>query len=145
MAREISREEYAARYGPTAGDRIRLGDTNLIALIERDETSYGDEVLRGWGKTMRTGLMMNDRLPAASELDLLISNVIVIDPVLGVVKASIGVKDGLIVGRGPRGQSGHRGQPRSPHRLGHRAGVRPGLHRHARRRSTPTCTWSSRA
>ena len=59
-----SRGEYAARYGPTAGDRIRLGDTNLLALIERDETSYGDEVLRGWGKTMRTGLMMNDRLPA---------------------------------------------------------------------------------
>ena len=67
MAGEISRQEYAARYGPTAGDRIRLGDTNLVALIERDETSYGDEVLRGWGKTMRTGLMMNDRLPAASE------------------------------------------------------------------------------
>ena len=51
MAGELSRQEYAARYGPTAGDRIRLGDTNLLALIERDETSYGDEVLRGWGKT----------------------------------------------------------------------------------------------
>jgi len=103
MAGEISREEYAARYGPTAGDRIRLGDTNLLALIERDDTSYGDEVLRGWGKTLRTGLMMNDRLPAASELDLLISNVIVIDPVLGIRKASIGVKDGLIVGVGRAG------------------------------------------
>src|SRR5262245_63291803 len=103
MAHEISRLEYAARYGPTAGDRIRLGDTNLLALIERDETSYGDEVLRGWGKTMRTGLMMNDRLPPASELDILISNVIVVDPVLGVVKASIGVKDGLIVGVGRAG------------------------------------------
>ena len=53
MASEIDRPDYAARYGPTAGDRIRLGDTNLLALIERDETSYGDEVLRGWGKTMR--------------------------------------------------------------------------------------------
>ena len=103
MASEISRQEYAARYGPTAGDRIRLGDTNLLALIERDDTSYGDEVLRGWGKTLRTGLMMNDRLPAASELDLLISNVIVIDPVLGIRKASIGVKDGLIVGVGRAG------------------------------------------
>ena len=48
---------------PPAGDRIRLGDTNLLALIERDDTSYGDEVLRGWGKTMRTGLMMSDRRP----------------------------------------------------------------------------------
>jgi urease subunit alpha len=103
MAAEIGRADYAARYGPTAGDRIRLGDTNLVALIERDETSYGDEVLRGWGKTMRTGLMMNDRLPSASELDLLITNVIVIDPVLGVVKASIGVKDGVIVGVGRAG------------------------------------------
>jgi len=103
MAGEISRQEYAARYGPTAGDRVRLGDTNLLALIERDDTSYGDEVLRGWGKTLRTGLMMNDRLPAASELDLLISNVIVIDPVLGIRKASIGVKDGLIVGVGRAG------------------------------------------
>jgi urease subunit alpha len=105
MAAEITRQEYAARFGPTAGDRIRLGDTNLIALIERDETSYGDEVLRGWGKTMRTGLMMNDRLPSASELDLLISNVIVIDPVLGVVKANIGIKDGLIVGVGRAGNA----------------------------------------
>ena len=58
VTHEISRGEYSARYGPTAGDRVRLGDTNLIALIERDETSYGDEVLRGWGKTMRAGLMM---------------------------------------------------------------------------------------
>jgi urease subunit alpha len=97
MASELSRHEYAARYGPTTGDRVRLGDTNLLALIERDETSYGDEVLRGWGKTMRTGLMMQDRLPAASELDLLIANVIVIDPVLGIVKANIGMKDGLVV------------------------------------------------
>src|SRR5438445_190586 len=103
VAGEISRQDYAARYGPTAGDRIRLGDTNLLALIERDETSYGDEVLRGWGKTLRTGIMMNDRLPAASELDLLITNVVVIDPVLGVVKANIGVKDGLIAGVGRAG------------------------------------------
>ena len=103
MASELDRPEYAARYGPTVGDRISLADTNLLALIERDETSYGDEVLRGWGKTMRTGLMMSDRLPTASELDLLIANVVVIDPVLGVLKASIGVKDGLIVGVGRAG------------------------------------------
>jgi urease subunit alpha len=103
MASEISREEYAARYGPTTGDRVRLGDTNLLALIERDETSYGDEVLRGWGKTMRTGVMMNDRLAAASELDTFISNVVVIDPVLGIFKANIGIKDGLIAGVGRAG------------------------------------------
>src|SRR5437867_12504350 len=89
VAGEISRADYAARYGPTTGDRVRLGDTNLLALIERDETSYGDEVLRGWGKTLRTGMMMNDRTPAASELDMVITNVVVIDPVLGVFKANI--------------------------------------------------------
>lgn len=103
MTHELSRAEYAARYGPTTGDRIRLGDTNLLACLERDDTTYGDEVLRGWGKTMRTGLMMNDRMPAASELDLLITNVVVIDPVLGVLKANIGVKDGLVVGVGRAG------------------------------------------
>jgi urease subunit alpha len=103
MAHELSRQEYAARYGPTTGDRIRLGDTNLVALIERDETTYGDELLRGWSKTMRTGIMMNDRTPTASELDLLITNIVVIDPVLGVCKANIGVKDGRIVGVGRAG------------------------------------------
>jgi urease subunit alpha len=103
VAGELSRPEYAARYGVTVGDRIRLGDTNLLALIERDETSYGDEVLRGWGKTLRTGMMMSDRVAAASELDLIITNVVVIDPVLGVLKANIGVKDGVIVGVGRAG------------------------------------------
>jgi urease subunit alpha len=100
---ELSREAYWARYGPTTGDRVRLGDTSLLALIERDETSYGDEVLRGWAKTMRTGLMLRDQPTAASELDLIITNVVVVDPVLGVVKANIGVKDGLIVGVGRAG------------------------------------------
>src|SRR2546427_7505036 len=103
MAGELSRVDYAVRYGPTKGDRIRLGDTNLIALIERDDTSYGDEGLRGWAKTMRTGIMMSDRAPSASELDVLISNVVVIDPVLGVLKANIGVKDGVIAGVGRAG------------------------------------------
>ncbi|MEE9146059.1 MAG: urease subunit alpha, partial [Candidatus Tectomicrobia bacterium] len=103
MAHELSRQEYAARFGPTAGDRVRLGDTNLLALIERDETPYGDEVVRGWGKTMRAGMMMHERATAASELDLLLANVLVIDPVLGVFKAHIGVKDGRIVGTGRAG------------------------------------------
>lgn len=103
MAHELSRQEYADRYAPTTGDRIRLGDTNLVALIERDETSYGDEVLRGWGKTFRTGIMLSDQATAASELDLIITNVIVIDPVLGIFKANIGVKDGLIAGVGRAG------------------------------------------
>ena len=103
MAGELSRSEYSARYGPTTGDRVRLGDTDLLARIERDESSYGDEVLRGWAKTLRTGIMMSAELPAASELDLIVTNVIVMDPVLGVFKANIGVKDGVIVGVGRAG------------------------------------------
>jgi urease subunit alpha len=103
MPNELTREEYTARYGVTTGDRVRLGDTNLLALVERDETSYGDEVLRGWGKTFRTGLMLSDQATAASELDLIVSNVVVLDPVLGVFKANIGVKDGLIAGVGRAG------------------------------------------
>src|SRR4029450_6478599 len=116
MASELSRHEYAARYGPTTGDRVRLGDTNLLALIERDETHYGDEGLRGWGKTVGTGVRMEDRLPAGRELDLLIANVIVIDPVLGIVKANIGVKDGLIVGVGRAGNPDIVDNPRSEER-----------------------------
>ena len=60
-------------------------------------------MLSGWGKTIRTGIMMSDELPAASELDLVITNVIVMDPVLGIFKANIGVKDGVIVGIGHAG------------------------------------------
>jgi len=75
MAR-LTRAEYADRYGPTTGDRIRLGDTDLLARIERDETSYGDEVLRGWAKTMRAGIMLREQPTAASELDLIVTNAI---------------------------------------------------------------------
>ena len=103
MPFELSRREYAARYGPTAGDRVRLGDTDLVALIERDEASYGDEVLQGWGKTFRTGLMASDAATAESELDAVITNVVVLDPVLGIFKANIGIKDGVIVGTGRAG------------------------------------------
>lgn len=103
MPVRLTRQEYAARYGPTTGDRIRLGDTDLLALIERDETGYGDEALQGWGKTFRTGMMIQDGVTADSELDMVITNVVVIDPVLGVFKGNIGVKDGRIVGTGRAG------------------------------------------
>ena len=103
MPYDLDRAGYAARYGPTTGDRIRLGDTNLILEVERDEASYGDEVLNGWGKTIRTGMMLSDEATSASELDLVITNVVVMDPVLGIFKANIGVKDGVIVGIGHAG------------------------------------------
>ncbi|HEY2549310.1 MAG TPA: urease subunit alpha [Streptosporangiaceae bacterium] len=95
---EIGRGEYAGLYGPAAGDRLRLADTGLVVRIEADDTSYGDEVLGGCGKTLRDGMLATSRPAAASRLDMLISNVVLIDPVLGVRKTSIGIKDGRIAG-----------------------------------------------
>ena len=103
MPFEMSRDEYHARYGLTTGDTLRLGDTNLFIHIEHDYTSYGDEVLAGFGKTVRDGLMANSRLGRESELDLVLTNAIILDPVLGVIKGNIGIKEGRIVGIGRAG------------------------------------------
>ncbi|HEX9134769.1 MAG TPA: urease subunit alpha [Ktedonobacteraceae bacterium] len=103
MPFEMSRAEYHARYGLTTGDTLRLGDTNLHIRIENDYTSYGDEVLAGFGKTVRDGLMANSRLGRESELDLVLTNAIILDPVLGVIKGNIGIKEGRIVGIGRAG------------------------------------------
>jgi urease subunit alpha len=100
---EVGRREYAGLYGPTAGDRLLLGDTGLEVEIDSDDTSYGDEVLGGCGKTMRDGMLAISRPAADSRLDMLMSNVVVIDPVLGVRKTNIGIKDGRIVGVGRAG------------------------------------------
>ena len=100
---EIDRERYGAIYGPTAGDRVRLGDTDLFALIERDYTDYGNEIMGGWGKNLRTGMMYSHRPARDSELDSVILNAIVMDPAMGIFKGSIGIKDGTIVGVGRAG------------------------------------------
>jgi len=103
MAR-ISRKEYAQLYGPTKGDGVRLGDTSLIAEIEHDFAVPGDECLHGGGKTLRDGLGLTPGYDSAQgALDMLISNAVVIDPVLGVVKGDIGIKDGRIVAIGKAG------------------------------------------
>jgi len=101
---KMSRKEYAQLYGPTTGDGVRLGDTSLIAVIEHDYAVPGDECLHGGGKTLRDGLGLTPGYDsAAGALDMLISNVVIIDPVLGIVKADIGIKDGRIVGVGKGG------------------------------------------
>jgi urease subunit alpha len=99
----ISRQQYALVHGPTTGDRVRLGDTSLVIEIERDHAPYGDEVVYGWAKTNREGMMINPRVPADSELDAILVGAIVVDPVLGVFKGSIGIKDGRIAGIGNAG------------------------------------------
>ncbi len=103
MPFEIRRSSYIGTYGPTVGDRIRLGDTDLIAEVEADSTGYGDEALLGWGRNIRAGMLMAHRKTRDSDLDYVIVGVVVVDPVLGVRKGSIGVKDGLIAGIGRTG------------------------------------------
>lgn len=101
---KMTRAEYAAMFGPTKGDLVRLGDTELWAEIEHDFTSYGDECLHGGGKTLRDGLGMAVGVTSAQgSLDMLICNVVVIDAVAGIVKGDIGIKDGKIVAIGKAG------------------------------------------
>jgi urease subunit alpha len=104
---EVSRQEYAGLFGPAAGDKIRLADTDLYIEIERDLRVLGDEAIYGGGKTLRDGMGMNNQLTSkGGALDLVITNVTVVDAVLGVVKADVGIKDGLIAGVGKAGNSG---------------------------------------
>jgi urease subunit alpha len=99
----ISRDRYARLYGPTVGDRFRLADTDLVAEVERDFGLPGEEAVFGGGKTIRDGMAQSQRTSAEGALDLVITNVVVFDPVIGVVKGDLGVKDGRIVGIGKAG------------------------------------------
>lgn len=104
MSYTISREKYAAMYGPTTGDKVRLADTDLVLEIEKDYTSYGDEAKFGGGKTLRDGMGQASEITSVGgALDLVMTNAIVMDPVQGIVKADIGIKDGRIVGLGKAG------------------------------------------
>ncbi len=103
MTSSIPRRRYASLYGPTVGDRIRLADTNLIMEIERDLVRYGDEAVFGGGKSIRDGMGQASGVSDTDALDLVITNTIVLDPILGIVKADIGVKNGRIVGVGNAG------------------------------------------
>ncbi|ODT21216.1 MAG: urease subunit alpha [Kaistia sp. SCN 65-12] len=102
---QISRQQYADLYGPTTGDKIRLGNTNLYVQIEQDlRAVYGDELQYGGGKTLRDGMGSENQLTQeAGCLDLVITNVTVLEPTLGVVKADVGIRNGRIVGLGKAG------------------------------------------
>ena len=104
MAQQLTREHYAELFGPTTGDRIRLADTKLLARIESDATVYGDESVFGGGKTMREGMAVDNAITnGQGALDFVITNVVIIDAVLGIRKADIGIKDGRIAGVGKSG------------------------------------------
>jgi urease subunit alpha len=100
----MTRREYATLYGPTTGDAVRLGDTSLLAEIESDCAVYGDECLHGGGKTLRDGLGLVPGYDSAmGSLDMLISNAVIVDPVLGIMKGDIGIKEGRISAVGKAG------------------------------------------
>lgn len=103
MPRPIDRSTYNTLYGPTVGDRIQLADTNLVVEVEADHTHHGDEPLWGFGKTIRDSMTMSSHRDQDSALDLIIANIVVMDPQLGVIKTNIGIKEGRIVGLGAAG------------------------------------------
>ena len=99
----LSRAGYLARYGPTTGDLVRLGDTDLWIEVEADHVGAGDEPMWGYAKNFRSRQTQFDRAPSDSELDMVIAGVVVVDPLLGIVKTNLGIKDGRIVGAGRAG------------------------------------------
>ena len=102
--KRLSSDRYADLYGPTTGDKVRLGDTSLFAEVERDLTTKGDEAVFGGGKTLRDGMgMAPGTTNEEGALDLVVTNAVVVDPVQGITKADIGVCDGLIAGVGKAG------------------------------------------
>jgi len=98
----ISRAAYADMYGPTVGDRVRLADTDLFAEVERDLTTYGEEVKFGGGKTIRDGMCQSQVTRAQGAVDTVITNALIIDH-WGIVKADVGLKDGRIARIGKAG------------------------------------------
>ena len=106
MTLSIPRNRYVGLFGPTAGDRVRLADTELVIEVERDLLRHGDELVFGGGKSARDGAGQAAGVLREGSLDLVITNAVVMDPVLGIVKADIGIKDGLIAGIGNAGNPG---------------------------------------
>jgi len=99
---KLSRAAYAGMYGPTVGDRVRLADTELFAEVEKDLTTYGEEVKFGGGKVIRDGMGQSQRTNAQGAVDTVITNALIIDHT-GIVKADVGLKDGRIAAIGKAG------------------------------------------
>ena len=102
MSHRMRREHYADIYGPTTGDRVRLGDTQLVAEVEQDATVYGDECKFGGGKVLRDGMGQAAGVSDADALDCVITNALIIDWT-GIRKADVGIKGGRIAGLGKAG------------------------------------------
>src|ERR1700716_3816109 len=102
MPHRISRATYADIYGPTTGDKVRLGDSSLILEVERDFTHYGNECKFGGGKTIREGMGQAAGVGDKDALDCVITNALVVD-YTGIYKADIGIKGGFISAIGKAG------------------------------------------
>src|SRR5919199_3388601 len=102
MPHRMSRAAYADMFGPTAGDRVRLADTELVIEVERDLTTYGEEVKFGGGKVIRDGMGQSQRSRAAGAVDTVITNALILDH-SGIVKADVGLRDGRIHAIGKAG------------------------------------------
>jgi urease subunit alpha len=103
MPAKISRSTYADMFGPTTGDKVRLADTDLIAEVEKDFATYGEEVKFGGGKVIRDGMGQSQATRADGAVDTVITNALIIDTVTGIIKADVGLRDGRIVGIGKAG------------------------------------------
>ena len=102
MPMRLSRSAYAQMYGPTVGDRVRLADTDLFVAVERDLTTYGEEVKFGGGKTIRDGMGQGQATHAEGAVDTVITNTLIIDH-WGIVKADVGLRGGRIHAIGKAG------------------------------------------
>jgi urease subunit alpha len=102
MPTRISRAAYADMYGPTTGDRVRLADTDLVIEVERDLTTYGEEVKFGGGKVIRDGMGQSQVTRAEGAVDTVITNALIVDH-SGIYKADVGLRDGRIAGIGKAG------------------------------------------
>ena len=102
MSIRIPRAAYADMYGPTTGDRLRLGDTDLVIEVEKDLTTYGEEVKFGGGKVIRDGMGQSQRTRAEGAVDTVITNALIVDH-SGIYKADVGLRDGRIHAIGKAG------------------------------------------
>ncbi|HWP15179.1 MAG TPA: urease subunit alpha, partial [Xanthobacteraceae bacterium] len=102
MSVKMKRAIYADMFGPTKGDRVRLADTDLVIEVEKDFTTYGEEVKFGGGKVIRDGMGQSQVTNRQGAVDTVITNALIIDH-SGIVKADVGLKDGRIAGIGKAG------------------------------------------
>jgi urease subunit alpha len=102
MPHSMNRAAYAQMFGPTVGDRVRLADTDLVIEVEKDFTTYGEEVKFGGGKVIRDGMGQSQRSRSEGSVDTVITNALILDH-WGIVKADIGIKDGRIAAVGKAG------------------------------------------